>query len=77
MKSKLSTQKANETALLVVSCDNYRDAWEPFFTLLFKYWPECPYPVFLGSNKQTYKDNRITPIMIGEDIDYSSNLLQT
>lgn len=62
-------------AILVVSCDAYKDVWRPFFHAFFKYWPDCPYPVFFGSNNLTYEDSRITPIMIGPDVDYSSNLL--
>jgi hypothetical protein len=64
-----------ETALLVISCDGYRDLWAPFFTLLFRYWDECPYPVFLGSNFEEYPDRRVVPLAIGEDRDWSSNLL--
>ena len=62
------------TALLVVSCDRYRDLWVPFFTLLFRYWPDCPYPVFLGSNDETYPDRRVVPLAVGADIDWSTNL---
>jgi hypothetical protein len=64
------------TALLVVSCDSYRDLWGPFFTLFFRYWNDCPYPVFLGSNFETYPDRRVAPLAIGEDRDWSSNLLK-
>jgi hypothetical protein len=65
-----------KTALLVVSCDAYRDVWGPFFTLLFRYWPDCPFPVFLGSNHATYHDRRVVPLAIGEDRNWSSNLLK-
>ena len=65
---------AIETALLVVSCDRYRDLWVPFFTLLFRYWPDCPYPVFLGSNDETYPDRRVVPLAVGADVDWSTNL---
>jgi hypothetical protein len=64
----------NATAVLVVSCDSYRDVWGPFFTLFFRYWDDCPYPVFLGSNFETYPDKRVLPLAIGEDRDWSSNL---
>jgi hypothetical protein len=64
------------TALLVVSCDAYQDLWEPFFTLLFRYWADCPFRIYLGSNYATYPDPRVTALAIGEDRDWSSNLLQ-
>jgi hypothetical protein len=62
-------------AVLVVSCDRFQDLWHPFFACFFKYWPDCPYPVYLGSNSAQYRDDRVRPILVGEDLDYSSNLL--
>ena len=63
-------------AILVVSCDAYQDLWYPFFHCFFKYWPDCPYPIYLGSNFASYKDARVIPLPIGNDVDYSSNLLK-
>jgi hypothetical protein len=68
--------KLNEVALLVVTCDKYNDLWHPYFKCFFKYWPDCPFPIYLGSNNLTYPDKRVIPITIGADIDYSSNLLR-
>ena len=65
---------AGDVAILVVSCDAYRDLWRPFFRCFAKYWPDCPYPLHLGSNHATYADPRVTPVPIGPDRDYSSNL---
>lgn len=65
----------NDVTLLVVSCDTYQDLWHPYFHCLFKYWPDCPYPIFLGSNEFEYSDPRIKSILVGPDKDYSSNLL--
>jgi hypothetical protein len=63
-------------AILVISCDSYQDLWPPFFKCFFKYWPDCPYPVYLGSNRCRYPDDRVRPILVGDDKDYSSNLLE-
>jgi hypothetical protein len=65
----------NKIALLVVSCDAYKDLWSPYFKCFFNYWPDCPYPIYLGSNNLTYSDQRVNSITIGDDKDYSSNLL--
>lgn len=40
--------------LLVSSCDTYSDLWEPFFTLLKKYWPTINSPVYLISDSKKY-----------------------
>lgn len=43
--------RPDDCALLVVSCDAYADLWPPFFTLLRRYWPDCPFPVYLGTGE--------------------------
>ena len=70
-----SNNRDNDIAILVVSCDAYQDLWHPFFHCLFKNWPDCPYPIFLGSNTISYSDSRVQPVMVGKDLDYSSNLI--
>jgi hypothetical protein len=66
----------SETPLLVASCDKYADLWEPFFTLLWKQWPDCPYPIYLGSNYKVYADKRVATITVGEDISWATSVLQ-
>jgi len=75
MKEKNKVINNNDVALLVVSCDAYKDLWNPYFHSLFKYWPDCPYPIYLGSNENEFSDSRVKSILIGPDKDYSSNLL--
>jgi len=41
-------------AIVVCSCDNYADTWNPFFTLLKKYWVDCPYNIFLNTETLQY-----------------------
>jgi hypothetical protein len=36
-------------SVIVMSCDNYADLWSPFAKNFEKYWPACPYPVYLVS----------------------------
>jgi len=65
----------NKIALLVISCDKYSDLWPIYFGSLFKYWPDCPLKIYLGSNYKRYIHGSVTMINIGEDRDYSSNLI--
>lgn len=37
-------------AVLVLSCDRYRDLWAPFFTLFHRHWPDPGMPVYLGTD---------------------------
>jgi hypothetical protein len=61
-------------AFVVVSCDKYADLWDPFFHCLQKYWPDCPYKVYLVTNEKDYTDTAASVIKIGTDRSYSDNL---
>ena len=41
-----------ELSVIVMSCDKYADLWSPFAENFKKYWPTCPYPVYLVSETQ-------------------------
>lgn len=56
MKSK------TKCSVLVSSCDKYKDAWIPFFTLIGKYWKNRPYPIFL--NTETEKATEVAGIPV-------------
>ena len=66
-------QPVNKVAVLISSCDNYQDLWEPFFTLFFRYWHDCPYPVYLSTNHFIYDHPRVKTIGVGDDTDWSSS----
>ncbi len=53
-------------AVLVSSCDAYSDAWHPFFTLLFRYWSDCPYPIYLITESKRYDDQRVQTIAVND-----------
>ncbi len=38
--------------LAVISCWKYRDAWHPFFALLERFWPSCPYELWLLTDRE-------------------------
>lgn len=65
---------SKSVAILVLSCDRYSDIWIPFFGEFFRFWPDCPYKVYLESNLKTFNDERVTTIAVGEDKDWSSSL---
>lgn len=61
----------SDFAILILSCDKYSDLWDPFFKQFWKYWPDCPYKVYLGSNETTYKNSKVVNVLSGKDIDWS------
>ena len=64
------------TCLLISSCDSYSDAWHPFFALFNRYWPDCPFPIFLVSNDQTVDIKGVQCISLGQDQKWASNMLR-
>lgn len=61
-------------AILVISCDRYQDVWDPFVQLLFKFWPNCPYKIYLGTNEQDYHDKRVSVLKVGKDVSWSDGV---
>lgn len=72
----LSSQSSLKLAILVVSCDNYCDMWEPFFMNFWRFWPNCEYKIYLLSNYYKTNQKRVIPILVGDDHSWSSNLLK-
>jgi len=64
-----------DVAVVVSSCDQYRDAWAPFFYFFRKYWPDCPWPVYLITNYGVYRDRSVTCLALGRDRSWADNLL--
>lgn len=71
----MKTHSASEpVAFMIVSCDRYADLWDPFFSSLRKYWPDCPYPLYLLTNHKSYDAPGVTVVKVGDDRSYSDNL---
>lgn len=62
-----------DVGILIISCDRYADVWRPFFSLFWKYWPDCPYPVYLGANYKTWDDPRVQMILVGDDLSWAES----
>jgi len=43
-----------DITIVINSCDTYSDLWDPFFALLKKNWPECPYRIILNTEQRKY-----------------------
>lgn len=61
-------------AFVVVSCDKYADLWDAFFHCLRKYWPDCPYSIYLLTNHKGYDAPGVTVLNVGDDRSYADNL---
>jgi hypothetical protein len=58
-------------ALVILSCDAYRDLWRSCLTLYRRYWPDCPYPMFLVSETQGLQDARVRSVCAGPGLAWS------
>ena len=65
---------AESIPILVASCDAYADLWRPFFTIFFREWTDCPFPVHLGTNHLHYDDPRVTMVNIGDDTSWTAGV---
>lgn len=61
-------------AVVVSSCDAFRDCWEPFLYSLDTYWPDCTWPVYMVSNEQAMPHDKVKFIRVGDDRGWASNL---
>lgn len=66
-------QEYPPTAMLISSCDTYSDLWKPYFTFFFRYWQDCPFPIYLVANDLQYEDERVITIRLGSDHGWACN----
>ncbi len=67
-------EENKECAVIVSSCDNYSDVWDSFFTQFFKYWPDCPFPVYLTTNELDYEFGKAAAVKTGKDGNFANNM---
>ena len=68
--------KLSDLGVIVMSCDGYSDAWDAFFKLFFKYWPNCPCNIYLVAEDKPINDERIIDVLPGK-LEWSHRLLTT
>lgn len=66
---------AGSIAIVVSSCDRFFDAWRPFAFFLRRFWPDCPFPVYLIMNRLHVHSKTIRPLRTGSDKGWATNLL--
>lgn len=44
----------SKCAFLMSSCDSYSDTWDMFYQLVYKYWADCPLPMYLNTETIRY-----------------------
>ena len=64
----------SDVSAVVISHDRYADVWHGFFQLLFRFWRDRPYPLYLISNHLAFPDERVISLQVGDDLSWSQTL---
>jgi len=64
----------NKIAVLVISCDNYSDLWDPCIRIFNEYWPDCTYDKYIMTNNKSFESGGFKNIMVGDDKSWSHGL---
>lgn len=64
-------------AIAVLSSDGYADVWPHFFSMFFRNWPDCPFPVYLITGTNAYKHDRVVTVhsSLSPQSDWSSRMI--
>ncbi len=69
------SKETNTTAYVVLSCDPYSDIWDVYGQLFERFWPDCPFDLYLASHHKSFDKYGFKPILLGEDISWSHGLI--
>jgi len=70
-----SVPVCSELAVLLVSCDIYKDLWPLCTTMMHRFWPDCPYQAYLVCNEPAFISGFRT-LAVGSDRGWCANLLR-
>jgi hypothetical protein len=65
----------SDLSVLVLSCDKYKDLWLVFAHYFQAHWGNCPYPVYLLTNEESFQHDRIVSLQTGKDTGWSDSLI--
>ena len=74
MRAATSQTASPDIGIVVLSCDKYSDLWHVFFELFFRAWPDCPFPVYLLANRETFTGPRVKTVLSIDDPDWSTSI---
>ena len=64
----------SKLSILVLSCDDYSDLWDDFFSFKERFWPDCPYPTYLVNDTLPYNRKDVTVLNAGEGVMWSTRV---
>ena len=67
----------NDTAILISSFDGAQDLWKPLHQSYQKYWPDCPYQIYLATNFIDPSLERFKTVLVGKEESWSDNIFKS
>lgn len=65
---------SSDLSILVLSCDDYADLWDDFFSFKERYWPDCPYPTYLVTDTLDYTRDGVRVLKAGPGVKWSTRV---
>lgn len=72
----MTQDNTGRVAILVSSCDEFSDAWHPFFELFFRNWHDCPYTIYLNTVSIPFHYPGVNQILVGSRQGWGDGLLK-
>ena len=66
---------SDRVAIVINSFDRYADCWLPLVHGFDKYWPDCPYSIYLVTNFRDFPHPGIRVLKVGEDTSWAQRLV--
>lgn len=63
-----------KTVVIISSCDFFKECWEPLVYSFEKFWPDCPFPIYIISNHIEDINLKVNFLKVGNDNFFASNL---
>lgn len=60
-----------QLAIIVLSCDKYNYAWDDFFNLRDKFWPDCPCKWYVVTETSDYEREGVEVIKCGGNLNWT------
>jgi hypothetical protein len=60
--------------VVISSCDAFADCWRPLLFSLDRFWPDCPWNIYVVSNTKELAHSKVRFLKVGEDLGWASNL---
>lgn len=67
----------NKLAIYVSSFDGCSDLWDIFFSIFFRFWGNCAFPIYLINNEMRYDHENVHVINSGPEINWFNRTLKT